>query len=104
MIAYRGEPLLKHGKRSVGAVALAPFRRARSSPGAGTRQSQMRTVRTVFAWNTEFGRRNVDTLGQFCLLRSRVNSDPEYALRFRGRKESISASLTFERAAIHTQQ
>src|SRR5713101_7200016 len=53
--AHRGEPLFEHGKHRVGAVAFAPFRRARTSHGAGTRQSQMWTVRPVFARNSKFG-------------------------------------------------
>src|SRR5229473_1275957 len=38
-LAHRHKPLFEHGKRSVGAAAFAPIRRARTSPGAGARQS-----------------------------------------------------------------
>src|ERR1700693_729973 len=64
----------------------------------------MWAVRPVFARNPEFGCRDVDALGQFRQLRSSVNSDPEDAGSLRSRKESISSSPNFERAAVDPPQ
>src|ERR1700686_199736 len=64
----------------------------------------MWAVRPVFARNAEFGCRNVDALGHFRQLRSGVNSDPEYARRLCGRKESISGSANLERVAFDSPQ
>src|SRR5712692_1509433 len=103
-LAHRGDPLFEHGKRSVGAVGFAPFRGARSSPGAGARQSQMRTVRPIFARNAEFGDAHIDTLSQVAQLRSGVNSDPENTRSLCRGEESISASANFEPARFNPPQ
>src|SRR6266849_7336361 len=103
-LAHRGDPLFEHGKRSVGAVGFAPFRGARSSPGAGARQSQMRTVRPIFARNAEFGDAHIDALGQFGELRTGLNSDPEHARSLCGREESVSGQMNLERPALNPPQ
>src|SRR5580658_695760 len=94
-LAHRSEPLFKHCERCVRAIAFAPFRRARSPSTAG--QSQMRTIRPIFARNTEFGCGDIDTLRQFRELRTGLNSDPEYARCLCRGKESVSAEVNLER-------
>src|ERR1017187_2645220 len=101
-LAHRCEPLFKHSKNCVGAVVLAPFRRARSASGA--RESQMRTERPVFLRNTKFGNSRFDAFSQRSQLRPGVNSNPEYARRLRRREESVSASPNFERTAFEAPQ
>src|SRR5208283_909823 len=96
------EPFFKHLKRSVGAVALAPFGRARASSGA--RQSKMRAIRPVFAGNPQFRDGQVDGLSQFRKLRTCLNPDPEYARSLRCREESVSASANAERGAFNPPQ
>ncbi len=103
-LAHRGQPFFEHGKRCVGAVAFAPFRRTRSSPGTGARQGQMWTVRPVLPRNSEFGCSHVDALSQFGELRSGVNPDPEYARSLCRREESIAANANFELAALDPPQ
>src|SRR5882762_7812624 len=103
-LAHCGEAPFEHCERRVGTVTLAPFRRARSSPGAGASQRQMWAERPVFARNAEFGCCHVDAPGQFRQLRSSVNSDPEDARSLRSWEESISACPNLECAAFDSPQ
>src|ERR1022692_3337708 len=58
----------------------------------------MRTVRPIFAGNAEFGHGHIDALRQFGELRSRLNSDPEYARSLCRGEESVSSGTNLERA------
>src|ERR1019366_5590352 len=64
----------------------------------------MRTKSPVFARNAEFGDGHIDLLGHFRQLRSRLDTDPEYARSLRGREEPVSAGANFKLAALDPPQ
>ena len=85
---HRGQFLLQALKHRVGAVALAPVRRAGA---ASTRQSQMRAELVFFSRNAKASRSLIHRLCQSGQLRAGRNANPENTRRFRGRKESMTA-------------
>src|ERR1039457_5089169 len=64
----------------------------------------MRTKSPVFARNAEIGDGHIDLLGHFRQLRSRLDTDPEYARSLRGREEPVSAGANFKLAALDPPQ
>ncbi len=64
----------------------------------------MRTVRSLFARNAEFGRGQVNPFGEVGELRARLNSDPEYAWSFCRGEESVTCGENFELAAFDPPQ